>query len=319
MAAATLTSSDNSAAMDDRRLLELLIMVVVIHSLLRKEGDDDDGQLDQMKDMVKELSMAINRRGDQSAVSNQLLLALTQRLIDDAQLRSLDGGENEGQGQVASSASDHQLMETAAAAAAKKKKKRNKRNKAAAKHKGTKRRSWLGGGIISLLMIMAAAFGSITSLSHIPQSDGSSKGNKAPPTLPPSASTSLRQRDLQSSNNMASASPASVNPLAAVVQAPIFSPADASNPPTYFPTMLAIFRPTFQLLLFHLPPLPNHQSFQRSQLLLRALPHPHQLHQFVPTRKAGMIGEAMIVRGTKSWMNLGVLNTEVDPHPLLLQ
>jgi hypothetical protein len=91
--------------------------------------------------------------------------------------------------------------------------------------------SCLGGGIISLFM-MAALFGSITtliSLSLIHQSDGSSEG-KASPTLPPSTSTSLRQRDLQSSN-VASTSPSSVSPSAAVVQAPIFSPADVSNPP----------------------------------------------------------------------------------------
>ncbi len=88
-------------------------------------------------------------------------------------------------------------MDSAAAAknkaAAKKKKKRNKRNKAAAKRKGTKFR-WLGGGIMSLLMV---AFGSITTfnvaLSLIHRSDGSSEG-KAPPTLPPSTSTSLRVR-----------------------------------------------------------------------------------------------------------------------------
>jgi hypothetical protein len=110
-----------------------------------------------------------------------------------------------------------------AATAAKKKKKRNKRNKAAAKHKKSSLMSWLGGGLMSLLLM---AFGSITTfiaLSLIHQIDGSSEG-KAPPTLPPSASTSLRQRDLQSSN-VASTSPSSASPLAAVVQAPIFSPA----------------------------------------------------------------------------------------------
>jgi len=50
--------------------------------------------------------------------------------------------------------------------------------------------------------------------------------------LPPSTSTSLRQRDLQSSN-VAATSPSSVSPFSAVVQAPIFSPAafTASNPP----------------------------------------------------------------------------------------
>jgi hypothetical protein len=229
MAAATLTSSDAAAAMDDRRLLELLMMLMAIHSLLPQEGaaDDDAGELEQMKEIMMEFSMTIINKRDQSAVSKELL-AVTQRLLDDVQLRSLDGGETEGRVEVSSSASDHhQLMDTSAAAAKKKKKKRNKRNKAAAKHKGTKR-TWLGGGIISLLM-MAVAFGSITKLTLIPQSDGSE--GKAPPTLPPSASTSLRQRVLQSSNNMAPSSPASVSPFAAVVQAPIFSPTTASNSP----------------------------------------------------------------------------------------
>eukprot|EP00984_Skeletonema_dohrnii_P034745 scaffold33665_cov197-Skeletonema_dohrnii-CCMP3373.AAC.1 len=173
--------------------------------------------------------MSINERGDQSAVSNQLLLAVTQRLLD-AQLRLLNGGENEGRAVVAvSSSATASKKKEIMAAAAKMKKKRNKRNKAAAKHKGTKRMSWLDGGIISLLMMAAFGFGSITTLSHIPQSDGSSESNKAPPTLPPSASTSLRQRDLQSSNNMASMSPASASPFAAVVQAPVFLPADVSH------------------------------------------------------------------------------------------
>jgi len=223
MAATTLASSDDAA--------ELLMMVrVVIHSLLRKEGDEDDAQLEHMKEMVRECgSMALSRR-DQSAVSKELL-AVTQRMLD-AQLRSLDGGEQR-RVVVSSSASDHQLMESAAAAKKKekaasvKKKKRNKRNKAA-KHKGTKLKSWLGGGIISLLMM--AAFGSTTTLithSLVPRSDGSSEG-KAPPTLPPSTSTSLRQRKLQTSY-MASMSPASLSPLAAVVQAPVFSPDTVSN------------------------------------------------------------------------------------------
>jgi hypothetical protein len=240
MTATTLPSSDNAAAMDDRRILELLIMVVVIHSLLRKEGandDDDDAQLEQMKETVRQsCSVAINRRGDQFGVSKELLV-ITQCLLDNAQLRLLDNGgeENEGRVVASSSASDHQLMETTAAAkkedkaaAAKKKKKRNKKNKAAAKHKGTKLRSCLGGGIISLLM-MAASFSSVTTF--ITLSYGSSEGNKAPPTLPPSTSTSLRQRDLQSSNNIAPASPASVSPFSAVVQSPIFSPAAVSNRP----------------------------------------------------------------------------------------
>jgi hypothetical protein len=71
------------------------------------------------------------------------------------------------------------------------------------------------------------------------------------------------------------------------------------------------------VILFLRPPLPNHQALQRSQLLLRALPH--QLHQFVSTRRVGMIGTVMIVRGTKSWMILDVLDMEMRPRILLLQ
>jgi hypothetical protein len=236
MANATLTSSADAAAMDHRNL-ELLLMVVMMmtHSLLRNKGAaaDDYVQLQQMKEMVRALSMAINRR-DQSAVSEDLLV-ITRRLLGE-QLRSLGGGENEGRAAVSSAASDHQLMDSAAASKKKatiattKKKKRNKRNKAAAKHKKSSLMSWLGGGLISLLLMTFGSITTLIALSLIHQSDGSSEG-KAPPTLPPSASTSLRQRDLQSSN-VASTSPSSVSPLAAVVQSPVFSPAAVSNPPT---------------------------------------------------------------------------------------
>jgi Leucine-rich repeat (LRR) protein len=147
---------------------------------LRKEGDDDDAF-----DVGQE----------------QELWVIVQRLLD-AQLRLLDVGEK-GRVEVLSSASDHQLMDSATAAkkrkaeAKRKKKARNKWNKAAANQKaGSRLVSSLGGGIISLIMM--AAFGSITSLislSLIHQSDGSLEG-QVPPTLPPS--TYLGQRDLQS-------------------------------------------------------------------------------------------------------------------------
>ena len=112
------------------------------------------------------------------------------------------------------------------AAAKAAKKKRHKRNKAAAKPKKTRLVSWLGGGIIPLIMV--AAFGSITTLiafSLIRQSDGSSEGEDLP-TLPPSASTSLGQRDIQSI-----ISPLPV-PAVLAVKSPIFSPSDSevSNP-----------------------------------------------------------------------------------------
>jgi hypothetical protein len=235
VATITLTSSD-AAAMDDRRLLELLLLMMVIHSLLSKEGADDD-DAGELKDMsMREFSMTINTR-HQSAVSNELLLVVTQRLLLDAQLPLLDGEENKGRRVVlvSSSASDLQSMESAAAAKKKEKaaatakmKKRKKRNKAAAKHKGTKLMSWLRGGIISLLMMTEV--GSITTLSLIHQSYGSSEG-KAPTTLPPTSSTSLRHRDLQSGSDMAPMLPSSVSPFAAVVQSPIFSPAAVINPP----------------------------------------------------------------------------------------
>jgi hypothetical protein len=222
---ATLTSYD--AAVMDRLILVLLLflmivmMMVVIHCLLlRKEGSIND------------------------AVFRDLLV-VTQRLLD-VQLRLSDGGE-EGQVMVSSSASDHQLMMDNAAAtkkkaaAAAKKKKRNKRNKATAKHKGgTKFMSWLGGGGgITSHVMMVAAFSSISittlifTLSLIHQSDGSREG-KAPPALPPSISTSLRQGDLHSSD-VASESPNIISsPLAAVVPPPVFSPTATAvrNPPT---------------------------------------------------------------------------------------
>jgi hypothetical protein len=102
--------------------------------------------------------------------------------------------------------------------------------------------SWLGGGFLSLIMM--AAVGSMTTLitlSLIRQSDGSSEG-KAPPTLPPSPSTSLRQRDLQSS--MSSTSPSVISPLPAFVQSPVFLPAPVSNSPINFVETVSSLSPT---------------------------------------------------------------------------
>eukprot|EP00984_Skeletonema_dohrnii_P022820 scaffold11920_cov70-Skeletonema_dohrnii-CCMP3373.AAC.3 len=222
----TLTSSDATAAAMDRRILEQLLMMMMVHSLLQKEGDDNDG--DALKKMAREC-MAANER-EQSAVSMARLLVVAERMLDAQLLRLLDEGR-----EVLSSdaASDQQLMDADAAAAKKKraaakaaKKKLNKRNKAAAKPKKTRLKSWLGGGIIPLIVM--AAFGSITTLiafSLIHQSDGSSEGED-PPTLPPSASTSLGQRDIQSI-----ISPLPV-PVVLAVESPIFSPrdSDVSNP-----------------------------------------------------------------------------------------
>eukprot|EP00984_Skeletonema_dohrnii_P038885 scaffold42658_cov122-Skeletonema_dohrnii-CCMP3373.AAC.1 len=174
----TLTSSDADAA-KLRRLLEQLLMMMAIHSLLRKEGTDDDG--DALKKMAME-SMAGPIRREQSAVSVAQLLVVTGRMLDEQLLRLLDGGGEKGREVLSSDAAsvDQQSMDAAAdAAAAKKKraataakKKRNKRNKAAAKHKKTRLMSWLGGGVIPLIVM--AAFGSITTLiafSLIHQSD----------------------------------------------------------------------------------------------------------------------------------------------------
>ncbi|KAK1733561.1 leucine-rich repeat protein [Skeletonema marinoi] len=225
----TLTSSDATAAAMDRRILEQLLMMMMVHSLLQKEDDDDDG--DALKKMAMEC-MAANKR-EQSAVSMAQLLVVAERMLDAQLLRLLAGGLEGREVLSSDAASDQQLMDADAAAAKKKraaakaaKKKRNKRNKAAAKPKKTKLVSWLGGGILPLIMM--AAFGSITTLiafSLIHQSDGSSEGED-PPTLPPSASTSLGQRDIQSI-----ISPLPV-PVVLAVKSPIFSPSDSdvSNP-----------------------------------------------------------------------------------------
>eukprot|EP00984_Skeletonema_dohrnii_P004888 scaffold1723_cov78-Skeletonema_dohrnii-CCMP3373.AAC.2 len=188
----TLTSSDATAAAMDRRILEQLLMMMVVHSLLQKEDDDGDG--DALKKMAREC-MAANKR-EQSAVSMAQLLVVAERMLDAQLLCLLDDGMKGREVLSYDAASDQQLTDADAAAAKKKraaanaaKKKRNKRNKAAAKPKKTRLKSWLGGGILPLIVM--AAFGSITTLigfSLIHQSDGSSEGED-PPTLPPSAST----------------------------------------------------------------------------------------------------------------------------------
>jgi hypothetical protein len=113
---ATLTLT--SATMEDHRIMEQLLMIMVIHSLLRKEeGAANNNDARELRDMVREFSssMAINNRRDQSsAVSKELLLVASQRLLD-AQLRLFDDGE-QGRLEVSPSASDHQLMDSAAAA-----------------------------------------------------------------------------------------------------------------------------------------------------------------------------------------------------------
>jgi hypothetical protein len=210
----TLASSEDAAAAaaaKNRRLLEQLLMIMVVHSLLRNEQTDGDVE-EVLKKMTREFT-AVDRRDDQPAVSKELLVLLEAQL-----LRLLDGGEKEqNMLSTVGASTDCQLKSSADAKkkrAAATKKKRNKRNKAAAKHKKTKRMPWQG-------LMMMAAFGSMTALmtfSLISQSDGSSEGDD-PPTLPPSASTSLGQRDIES---IISPSPV---PLVAV-KSPIFSRTD---------------------------------------------------------------------------------------------
>ena len=176
-----------------------------------------------IKEILKD-GMALNNDQLLAATSTDLLLKLLLlRLLDErvggrAALLSSDGA-----------ASDQQLTaakkeKKRAAAAAKKK--RNKRNKAAAKHRKIKLGSWLGGAIISLIMMVALS-SIISPFSLIHQSDGSGDG-EAPPALPPSASRFLRQKDHRSNSDIeASTPPDIISPLPAAVP-PIFSPA-ASN------------------------------------------------------------------------------------------
>ena len=224
--------------MKRRILLERLIS-----SLMCKEGSADrEAAADDDRDVVKKIAkeqMTLTK--DQlSAVSTEPLLIV---LLDVLLLRLLDEIEK-GQGllllsSASDAASDQQLMDYDAAAAKKKKKraaaaakkKRNKQNKAAAMHKQINLMSWswLGGGIISLIMMVE--FSSITTLifplSLIHQSDGSGDG-KAPPALPPSASRPLRQEDLTSDNEASTLPNIISSPVAAVTPPPVFSPTDVA-------------------------------------------------------------------------------------------
>ncbi|KAK1734014.1 leucine-rich repeat protein [Skeletonema marinoi] len=239
------TFTPDTAAMNRRRLLEQL---AIIRSLFCKESSADDDAAtaaarnrNVVEGRAKEGVRLINDQ--MTAVSTELLLTV---MSDMMLLRLLDGlGLEEGRAVPSSNAaSDQQLMlmdavtsekkkkkKRAAAAAAKKK--RYKRNKAAAKHKKIKLMSWLGGGLISLIMMIA--FGSITMLifpfSLIHQSDGSGEG-EAPPALPPSASKSLRQKDHRSNYDESVSSDMDIiSPLPAVGVVPlsILSPTSVGN------------------------------------------------------------------------------------------
>eukprot|EP00984_Skeletonema_dohrnii_P010979 scaffold4339_cov100-Skeletonema_dohrnii-CCMP3373.AAC.4 len=240
-------TSDTAAAMNRHSLLEQL---AITRSLFCKESSADDAATaaarnrNVVEGRAREGVRLINDQ--MAAVSTELLLTV---MSDMMLLRLLDGlGLEEGRAVPSSdAASDQQLMmmmmdaatyekkKKRAAASAARKKKRYKRNKAAAKHenKKTKLMSWLGGGLISLIMMIA--FGSITMsifpLSLIHQSDGSGEG-KAPPALPPSASRPLRRRNLRSNDVESDSSDMDIiSPLPAVGVVPlaIFSPTFVGN------------------------------------------------------------------------------------------
>eukprot|EP00984_Skeletonema_dohrnii_P021326 scaffold10629_cov77-Skeletonema_dohrnii-CCMP3373.AAC.3 len=242
------TFTSDAAAINRHKLLEQL---AIIRSLFHKESsaDDDDAATATAAARNRNVVEGRAREGvrlinDQmAAVSTELLLTVMSDMI---LLRLLDGlGLEEGRAvsSDASSSDEQQLMNDDAAAAKKKKaaakkkraaaamKKRYKRNKAAAKqqHEKTKLMSWLGGGIISVIMMVAFSFITtpIVTLSLFQPSDGSGEG-KAPPALSPSASKSLRQEDLKP-NDEASTSPDIISPLAAVVPPPVFAPTAVSN------------------------------------------------------------------------------------------
>ena len=203
----------------------LLEQLATIRSLMREHTEKDDGSRDEIvKDVAKE---GMRPKKDQLAgLSSEALLIV---LMDVLLLHLIDEGE-EGR-RVTVPTAEHDISAAKKKKRAAAKKKRYKRNKAAAnQHKKTKIMSWLGGGTISLIMMVA--FNSITlpivTISLIHQSDGSSEV-KAPPALPPTTSRALRSRDYRSNNNAAPTTPDSdiVSPLPVVVSPPIFSPAAA--------------------------------------------------------------------------------------------
>eukprot|EP00984_Skeletonema_dohrnii_P025757 scaffold14940_cov61-Skeletonema_dohrnii-CCMP3373.AAC.1 len=218
-------TSDDAALMKRRR--NLLEQLLAIRSLMPKKGTADAAD-DDSRDVINDLAKkgkTLNKE-QFAALSTEFLLTV---LLDVMLLRLLDGG-------ATASSDQQQLMDDAAAARKKKraaaKKKRNKRNKAAAKqqHKKTKLMSWLGGGIISVIMMIAFSFIStpIVTLSLFQPSDGSGEG-KAPPALPPSVSKSLHQKDLQPDDEASNSPDIIRSPLAVVVPPPIFAPAAVSN------------------------------------------------------------------------------------------
>lgn len=65
------TLNSYAAAVEGRCSLELLLMVVV-QSFLREESAAEDDREQKMNEMMRDCSMAIKKRGDQLAISNEL-------------------------------------------------------------------------------------------------------------------------------------------------------------------------------------------------------------------------------------------------------
>ncbi|KAK1744106.1 leucine-rich repeat protein [Skeletonema marinoi] len=221
------TFTSDAVSMNRRNLMGQLM---AIRSSMSKENEDSR---DVIKDLAKK-GMTLNKE-QMAAVSTEFLLSV---LLDVMLIRLLDEGPT-------MSSDPQQLMDDAAAAKKKRKraakKKRYKRSKAAAKQQQkTKLVSWLGGGIISVIMMVAFSFITtpIVTLSLFQPSDGSGEG-KAPPALPPSASKSLRQEDLKPDNEASTSPDIIISPLAAVVPPPVFAPTAVSNRRMKFDAMRA--------------------------------------------------------------------------------
>eukprot|EP00984_Skeletonema_dohrnii_P004616 scaffold1634_cov118-Skeletonema_dohrnii-CCMP3373.AAC.14 len=212
------TTFTSDPALMNRCIILLEQLIIIRSSLMMHNEDTADNDVSRdsvIKDFIAKKGMTLNKE-QLAARSTELLLTV---LLDVLLLRLIKEGE-EGGAIFAVSSDQQQLMDNAVAAKKKQKtaakKKRYKQNKAAKK---TKLMSWLGGGIISLTMVVAFRFSSIATfvipLSLIHQSDGSGEG-KAPPALPPSASRSLPQKDIRIRSNYvetASPSPNIISPL----------------------------------------------------------------------------------------------------------
>ncbi len=246
----TLASDAAGIGMSRQILLEQL---ATLRNLILMHEDKENADADADADADDSLDMAMKdvaKATEAVALSTEFLLTLTV-LLDSWSLLLRLRLLNEGvEGHVTES-----VVDVAAAATAKKKQKkkrasktkRHKQNKnkdhhkAAGEQKKRKLKPWslvgLGGGIISLIVMIGFSFSSITmpfiTVSLFHPSDGSSEGNAAP-VLPPTASRSRSFRGTyKRSNNAASTSPGVIiSPLPPVPVAlaivPIFSPASGT-------------------------------------------------------------------------------------------